>query len=573
MIQDSNKNKSIKHNNANTNNVTHKIDNIEILTNSPYGLMEDFGEDSLKVSRAVGHKKEKEGKAAFGHKDVYGRKQSQENIEKVKCTPIQAVTILPMVNKKSVVVRAPTGMGKTYAYLYPTIKNFIDDSDIQSRKISTIVLVPVKELAEQVREAGEVLIEKMLANKQSNKKESSFDTNALGYLKNKSIVDIFNSSEYLQFKLKGLNIGGDNSTTENTSKKSTMKISSLYGGKKFFKNDFNDTNILVATTGRLLDWITRGYFDLSHVKNVILDEADKMMDMGFKEDVDKILAFIGKNTTDYRLNCFSATYNKFIQDIIVKYMPSDYINISVQNEVVESIKQTFIKTHNKFASLLEILNKCKMDTSWATKSISDKVIIFVERKASVEKLKHKLLEVKNNKFFIDTLHGDMDQVNREIALKRFQMNSNILIATSVAARGIDVKDIKIVINYDLSKEIKEYIHRIGRTGREGKDGEAISFYSDVEDIGREMTKELVSVLKESNNEPVKEFDNAIANNFRSSYKSNKKSSTGYSKNRSNTNLHGNNNSVKKVISESVKKDDMDFAEKEDSDADCPNDEW
>lgn len=185
----------------------------------------------------------------------------------------------------------------------------------------------------------------------------------------------------------------------------------------------------------------------------------------------------------------------------------------------------------------------------------DKIIIFVERKIDVEKLKSQLIATRNNKYIIDILHGDMEQNSREIALKRFQLNSNILIATSVAARGIDIKDIKKVINYDIPKDIKEYIHRIGRTGREGKKGEAISLYENVADIGKDMVKDLANVISESNNQEVKDFTNYISNLS------------------SNSSLKSKSTKNKKPVEKDNHLNEENFNEKEDSDADYLNDEW
>lgn len=386
-------NQSILHGKINEYN----IKGVKIVTNSPYEIMENFGKDSKLVSDSVTSKKETKKASFFAKDNKNSNKDNLFNSDLLDCTPIQAVAIPALLNaptqneisyktntekdltKNSIVVRAPTGMGKTYAYLYPTIKNLIESGRPKNSKISTLVLVPVKELAEQVKTSGRFLIKNMLSIQDSSEDEFYFKN--IGDISNKSLSDIMSSNiELLSSKLSSISASQNMQTKRKVDK---IFINSLYGGKKVIPFQLENTDILVATTGKLLDFLMRKSVDLSGVTSVILDEADKMMDMGFKEDVDTIMGIIAdSNYNNSYLNetqktnlykkcsvcCFSATYNKHIQEIIRKYMPEKYINIEVKNEVVETIKQTFIKTNNKLRTLIEILNGCNLDSSWASRT-------------------------------------------------------------------------------------------------------------------------------------------------------------------------------------------------------------
>ena len=472
-----------------------------------YSILDSFGDDTNKMSKVL-HKKDT---------SIFGKRIKDTHINDIAPTPIQSIAIPALLSNKNIIVRAPTGMGKTHAFLYPLVKK------LSNNAIDTLILVPVKELAEQVKREAEKLIDVFYG-----------ESNEQLDLSKSSITDLYKNNYYIMQKM----------TNVHLNRKYTVKT--LYGG--IYKNTkINNASILVSCTGKLVDFLKRNLIDLSQCRHVILDEADKMVDMGFKEDIDEIFKYLNK---DIQIGCFSATYNRNMYKLVEKLIDRNgannvYSEILVTNEVVTNIKQSFIKTQNKFKKLLTLLDQLDLETSWALNKKSDKVIIFVERKKDVVALKEKLSSVKNNSFFIDILHGDLEQSFREINLKRFQLNSNILIATSVAARGIDVKDVRMVINYDIPKDIKDYIHRIGRTGREGKKGEAISLYEDEYKLKDDFIRELLNVLEESENEKPREFVDVLERKKRKSPKK----------------------------EEIKKKEPEQFKEKEDSDADCPTDEW
>lgn len=274
--------------------------------------------------------------------------------------------------------------------------------------------------------------------------------------------------------------------------KSNLRIATIYGGTSYY-GSYKDANVIVAAPGRLLDLLRSGQIDLSHLNSFVLDEADKLLDMGFERDIRAIKDFISKSAKCYM---FSATYSKNLTSIINDFLPKDRIKIEIENETIESIKQDFIETTDKPSKLREILESLNLEPKWIKDAVFDRVLIFVERKAVVGDLE-KLISSWG--ILVVSLHGDKEQSLRSSILYRFKTHKvNVLVATSVAARGIDVQGINYVINYDFPRDIKEYIHRIGRTGRQGQKGEAISFLSPNE-LSSELKHSLIKVLKESKN--------------------------------------------------------------------------
>lgn len=270
-----------------------------------------------------------------------------------------------------------------------------------------------------------------------------------------------------------------------------LKVESVYGGTSALPT-YKNVNILVATPGRLLDLLKSKKVVFSHVDSLVLDEADKLLDMGFEKDIRSIKEFVPTSANVY---LFSATFHKNLSGIIDDFLPQSKCVVEVENETAENIKQTIIKVKSKDHSLKEILSELDVEVSWKNDKIADRCLIFVEKKVTADELWEK---IRSWGYLAAALHGDKEQSDRLNILNKFKRGAlPILVATSVAARGIDVKDIKLVINYDFPRDIKEYIHRIGRTGRQGKEGIAISFVGN--DISPEMRSEVVQVLKESKN--------------------------------------------------------------------------
>ncbi|ELA41125.1 uncharacterized protein VICG_01824 [Vittaforma corneae ATCC 50505] len=262
-----------------------------------------------------------------------------------------------------------------------------------------------------------------------------------------------------------------------------LTVECVYGGSRRL-GSYNHVNILIAAPGRLLDLLNSRAVNFSYLTSFVLDEADKLLEMGFEKEIRCIKSFIPSTATTF---LFSATYHKNLSGIINEFLPPNRIFVEVQNETVENIKQTFIEVTNKDEKLKEILFNAHPE---------DKLLIFVQMKVTAHELEGK---IRLWGYPVVSLHGDKLQPDRQSALNKFKRGEvNILVATSVAARGIDVQDIKTVINYDFPNDIKEYIHRIGRTGRQGRSGCALSFISG--DIAPEIKSELVDILKESRND-------------------------------------------------------------------------
>ncbi len=252
----------------------------------------------------------------------------------------------------------------------------------------------------------------------------------------------------------------------------------IYGGEKIDKQLIRlqrTTHIVVATPGRLVDFIKRGDVNLKNVATVVLDEADEMLTMGFKQDLD----FILKHTKGERNTwLFSATMPAGIQQIITNYMNPKAIHISVKKEdqVNKNITHNYIRTsiNGKINMLMQVLEERK----------EQRGIIFTKTKAGAQKLKTELIE---EGFTVDALEGNMKQIERDKVMRAFKNESlQFLISTDVAARGIDVRNLGFVIHYQLPDQLEYYTHRSGRTARAGKKGDSIALIlpNEMEDIVR-----------------------------------------------------------------------------------------
>ncbi|QJC34592.1 DEAD/DEAH box helicase [Enterobacteriaceae endosymbiont of Donacia crassipes] len=244
-----------------------------------------------------------------------------------------------------------------------------------------------------------------------------------------------------------------------------INILALYGGQSYqiqLKNLRLGTQIIIATPGRLLDHIKRKTVNLSQLTSLVIDEADEMLRMGFIEDVEKILITIPKH---HQTSLFSATMPQKIKNITKNFMIHPYeIIIKTNIKTIPDIKQTYWFIYgNKIEALMKFLETENYDA----------VLIFVKTKTSTIEIADILKQYDYNSA---ALNGDMNQRNREQTLERFRNgNLDILIATDIAARGLDVDRINLVINYDIPMDIESYIHRIGRTGRAGRQGKSLTF--------------------------------------------------------------------------------------------------
>ena len=245
----------------------------------------------------------------------------------------------------------------------------------------------------------------------------------------------------------------------------------IYGGASIegqIKRLEKGVDIVAGTPGRVKDMINRGVLNLTKIKIMVLDEADRMLDMGFIEDIEDILSAMPKSR---QTMLFSATLSEDVKRLASDYMvkPKE-ISVSQDEIVLDLTKQYYIAVGRR--------NK-----SWALTRILDidkpKAIIFCQTKKMVDILDERLTQLD---YKVKAIHGDMMQAKRERVLKDFREDKiQILIATDVAARGLDIDDISYVINYDMPEEVETYIHRIGRTGRAGKEGVAIAFVTSEEE--------------------------------------------------------------------------------------------
>ncbi|NBV99559.1 MAG: DEAD/DEAH box helicase [Proteobacteria bacterium] len=324
-------------------------------------------------------------------------------------TPVQEKAIPLMLKMKDITVQAETGTGKTAAFAIPVIERIIKETvDIQA-----LVLCPTRELTIQVAEHFNLLLK---------------------YHENIACMAIY-GGQSMNAQLK------------------TLKT---------------QPRIIVATPGRLLDHIKQGTVKLRAVRTLILDEADKMLEMGFKDDIEAIL-HATKNREQTAL--FSATMPQEIVRLAHKHQKKpEFLNL-VKKKVTEiKIDQKYFET--KAEQKIELIKRLLF--SYRLRS----VMIFCNTRVQVDKLYYTL---KDEGFSVANLHGDLKQNKRDAVMRKFREGeAQILIATDIAARGIDVDDIEAVINYNLPRDSEDYVHRIGRTARAGKSGYAFSVVTPLE---------------------------------------------------------------------------------------------
>jgi ATP-dependent RNA helicase RhlE len=337
-------------------------------------------------------------------------------IEKAKYEspyPIQVEAIPAILNGRDVLGIAPTGSGKTAAYVLPILEMLQKEAFSKSREVPVLVLVPTRELASQVEEVVKVL--------------SGFLTR---WIQTQSVYG-------------GVSIN--------------PQMMRLYG-----------TEILVATPGRLLDLLSKRALDLGKVRMLVLDEVDKVLNLGFKEEVDQILALLPAKRQNI---LFSATIDPPVQELVDQLLFNP-VNIAIQQDIVspEQIDQSaYLVPQEHKGPLLRHLIKTN---NWS------QVLVFASSIRTADNIAGKL-----NKHGVEAIafHGDKSQGARTDALTKFKAGKiKVLVATDLAARGIDIKFLPVVINYDLPRSPKDYIHRIGRTGRAGASGQAIAFVSEEE---------------------------------------------------------------------------------------------
>ena len=329
-----------------------------------------------------------------------------------QASPIQAEAIPTILEGHDVIGQSQTGSGKTAAFGIPAVELV----DATNRGVQVLMLCPTRELASQVAEE----ISKLAAFKKGVRE-----------------LPIFGGQSY-DHQFRGLKAG---------------------------------PQIVIGTPGRLIDHIGQGTLKLDGVKMVVLDEADRMLDMGFREDIEKILSQAPETRQTV---FFSATMPPAINQLVKRFTKAPVnVRIEAQQMTVPAIDQVYYEVDRR--SKLEVL--CRLidleDIKYG--------IIFCGTKMMCDELADHL---KARGYSSDKLHGDISQQMRERVVAKFRKRGfEFLVATDVAARGLDVDDIEVVFNYDLPQDAEDYVHRIGRTGRAGKTGRAITFVA-----GREIWK-------------------------------------------------------------------------------------
>ncbi len=321
--------------------------------------------------------------------------------------PIQIEAIPAILQQKDILGLAPTGSGKTAAYILPILQRLLPKEAPSDRFIPVLVIVPTRELAVQVAEVTE------------------------------------NFSRFLPRKIKSMAVFGGVSINPQMMK--------LHG-----------VEILIATPGRLIDLIGRNALGISRIHTLVLDEADKVLNMGFREEVEHILELLPNRRQNI---LFSATTDSEV-DILIQKLLKDPMKIQVEgdNFTPDLIDQKAyrVSPENKGPFLRQLINS----GDWS------QILVFASSIRTADNVATKL---SKNGIEAVAFHGDKSQGARTEALARFKSGkTRVLVATDLAARGIDIQFLPLVINYELPRSPKDYIHRIGRTGRAGATGEAIS---------------------------------------------------------------------------------------------------
>lgn len=341
-------------------------------------------------------------------------------------TPIQEKVIPLVLEKHDVMARAQTGSGKSASFVLPVLELWSRNVSEGKAKIKVLVLTPTRELTLQVAEY--------------------FSTFGAHLPRKPKVVSV---------------IGGESIGDQ------------LFAIQK-------GCDILVATSGRFLDVLRKKQMNLSHLEFLILDEADKMLNLGFSEELDLILEAIPAQRQNL---LFSATYPQKMLDIASK-ITQDPIEVSFEDEApaVEKILQRVIEVNPENRG--PVLRQLMKQEKWKS------VLVFMTNKRATDNIAEKF---RKRGYLAESFHGDLTQEDRNYRLEQFKARKiQILFATDLVSRGLDIDDISCVVNYDLPRSPADYIHRIGRTGRAGKTGLAVTF------IGHEEKEHFTVIEKRSN---------------------------------------------------------------------------
>ena len=332
-----------------------------------------------------------------------------------ECTPIQEHAIPVILEGKDIIGVAQTGTGKTAAYLLPILSK-LSDGGFPSQVVNCVIMSPTRELAQQIDQAME----------------------GFSYHMNVSSVAVYGGNDGARYEQekKGLAMGAD---------------------------------VIIATPGRLISHLSLEHVDLSHVSFFILDEADRMLDMGFSDDIMQIVKYLPK---ERQTIMFSATMPKKIQELARTILNNPVeIKLAVSKPAEKIVQSAYVCYECQKLELIKELFKNKSP---------ERVIVFASSKIKVKNIALALLRAGVN---ASAMHSDLEQSERDEVMYKFKTQQiNVLVATDIVARGIDIDDIQLVINYDVPHDAEDYVHRIGRTARANHDGEAITFIGEQEQV-------------------------------------------------------------------------------------------
>ncbi|OQY01313.1 MAG: ATP-dependent RNA helicase [Bacteroidetes bacterium 4572_117] len=342
----------------------------------------------------------------------------------VETTPIQAETLPAILNKKDLIACAQTGTGKTAAYIIPVLNKLITNP---TSDVDTLIIVPTRELALQIDQQFE----------------------GLSYFLDVSSVAIYGGGD------------GDSWTTQKNA---------LVQG----------TNIVIATPGRLISHMNFGYVNFDKLTHLILDEADRMLDMGFFEDIVKITSSIPEKRQTLM---FSATMPEKIRKLAHKVLENPVeVNLAL-SKPAEAILQVayLVYDQNKIALIKKLLDGKDLKS----------ILIFSATKRNVKSIRAELVRIGLN---AKEIHSDLEQSEREQVILEFRnRKTQILVATDILARGIDIEEIDLVLNFDVPGDAEDYVHRVGRTARAKASGVAITFINDTEQGKFKKIEELIEL--------------------------------------------------------------------------------
>lgn len=328
-------------------------------------------------------------------------------------TPVQQQVMVPILEGKDIIASAQTGTGKTAAFLLPLIHRLLTVPHA-ANDINAMIIVPTRELAIQIAESLE----------------------GLSYFTDVSSIAVY---------------GGGDGTSFNSEKKALT----------------TGVDIVVCTPGRMIAHLNMGYVKLKGLKYLVLDEADRMLDMGFNDDIMRIISFLPKERQNL---LFSATMPQKMRELARKILHEPVeINIAISKPPEKIVQKAFIVYEaQKVPIIKDMLSSKKFQN----------VIVFCSKKQNVKQL---TAELKRAKLSAEEIHSDLDQQKREQVLQDFRNHKlNILVATDILSRGIDIEDIDLVINYDVPNDGEDYVHRIGRTARAASTGTAFTLVGEKE---------------------------------------------------------------------------------------------